>query len=459
VKGIVRGFPAFLKSGEKIYLSTALQALSCYRRERIEMPSEAPDPGRPWFLPPGKMLRMGDKPLYLITREGEDVLHLSYYRRVKGSRSQMYNFEDVVQNRVPPDAFKGKVVILGNTDRLSHDIHQTPLGRVFGIYVQNVALRNLLEKEFLYPLHPRIVLALSMLMGVFILLAVPHLRPLSSFLLVLCLAACILGAGYYLFLHLLFLEISVPLFTLVISYVTVFLAYAWRVEKERGFIKETFAKYAPREVVDRIVEDCARLKPEGDRQEVTILFTDIVGFTPIAERQTPEETIGMLNEYFEKMTRVVFRHGGMIKQFVGDEIMVIFGAPVYRKDHATKALIAALEMRESALALKAERERDGKPGFDARFGLNSGIVVLGNIGSSERVEYGAVGDVVNTTSRIMGLNKNESLGITTMILAGERTLEIAGDSFEFRCLGSFSLKGKEEEKRVFEILGRKDGIQ
>jgi class 3 adenylate cyclase/CHASE2 domain-containing sensor protein len=180
--------------------------------------------------------------------------------------------------------------------------------------------------------------------------------------------------------------------------------YQWRyltVERQRRLTVELFSRMVSPQVVDKVLSDPGLRQLGGSQKRVTVLYTDINDFTPMCERHTPGEVIVLLNQYFEEMVRVIFRREGMLKQFVGDEIMVIYGAPVEQPDHAARAVETALDMLERLAEM--EQAAGGQDGFfDIKVGINTGDVVVGHVGSDKHMEYAAVGDDVNLGARIMG---------------------------------------------------------
>lgn len=181
-------------------------------------------------------------------------------------------------------------------------------------------------------------------------------------------------------------------------------------------------------------------------REVTVLFADIVGFTSMAEKMTPSAVSLLLNDYLSRMTEVVFKYEGTLDKYIGDAIMAVFGAPLDMPDHACRAIRAALEMRERLEEFNAER-REG-PVLRIRIGINSGKAVAGEIGSVNKKEYTVLGDTVNTASRL-----ESSVAKPMMIVIGENTFSAARAEFECRSLGPATLKGKEKEVAVYEVVG------
>ncbi|MCB9333877.1 MAG: HAMP domain-containing protein [Lewinellaceae bacterium] len=211
--------------------------------------------------------------------------------------------------------------------------------------------------------------------------------------------------------------------------------------KERELIRDTFGKYVTRDVADAILNK--KVNVAGEVRQCTVLVTDIANYTAIAEDLTPQEVIGMLNEYFSVLVTIVQEHQGVVNKFIGDAIFAIFNVPLDDPDHATHAIRAALAIEQASTTRTFGKNRR----LVTRIGINTGVVVAGNIGSAERMEYTVIGDEVNIAARLEQLNKDYD----TNILLGENTYEMARDNFDFTRLGSFQLKGKERAIEVFTV--------
>lgn len=215
-------------------------------------------------------------------------------------------------------------------------------------------------------------------------------------------------------------------------------------------VKNLFGRFVSPQVMDELTRDTSKVQLGGQEKTVTILFSDINDFTPSCERLPPAQIIDMLNDYFREMNQIIFQHGGTIKQFVGDEIMVMYGAPGAQSDHALRAVRTAVAMIKRLREM--EDAQAGRAGFyRIKIGINTGQVVVGIVGSEERSEYAAVGDTVNLASRIQGLNK--PLG--TSILISESTYREVAEAMqgeaEFIERGAQSVKGKQDATTVFEV--------
>jgi adenylate cyclase len=188
----------------------------------------------------------------------------------------------------------------------------------------------------------------------------------------------------------------------------------------------------------------------GESRNVTILFSDIRGFTPIAETMAPEEVVSFLNAYFSEMVEPVMEQGGVLDKFIGDGIMAVFGSFGDQPDHARRAVLCGLRMKALLAKINGDRAVHGKPPFDIGIGIHTGEVVVGNIGSKQRLEFTHIGDDVNTAARVQELNKEYH---TTMLVTGA-TYEALGGAFTVRSVGEVSLRGKAKPLPIYQVLSQ-----
>jgi adenylate cyclase len=213
--------------------------------------------------------------------------------------------------------------------------------------------------------------------------------------------------------------------------------------QERELLRETFGKYVSQEIRDEIL--AGRVALEGQVREATILFADLRDFTTWVEASDPRDVVRDLNSYFTEMETAIRGQGGLVLQYIGDEIEAVFGAPVDKPDHAAAAVRAALEMRRRLAAWNAARAQAGKPTLRHGIGVHTGTVVAGNIGSSERLSYALVGDPVNLASRIQGLTKE----LAADVLVSGATRARMGDEVALRPLPAVKVKGRVAEVEVY----------
>ncbi len=222
--------------------------------------------------------------------------------------------------------------------------------------------------------------------------------------------------------------------------------------KERDFIRATFGRYVSKQVSDVILRGGLRLG--GEQKNVTVLISDIRGFTAISEGMKPEQLVAFLNHYFGQMIDVILRYEGTLDKFMGDSIMVVFGAPIDHDDHATRAVMTALEMRSALDSFNREIVAQGLSPIRIGVGINSGEVIAGNIGSEERMEYTVIGDIVNTAARLEKLNKE----LGTDILIAESTYELLErDMFDFGDPETIQMRGRSQHTDVHPVLRRRPG--
>jgi adenylate cyclase len=266
------------------------------------------------------------------------------------------------------------------------------------------------------------------------------------------LAAAFVGASFLLFRGGLWLDTGAPVLAILFTFTGgMALNYITEGRKKRQ-IREMFSKYVAPEYVAQLAEDPSRLDLAGRRAELTILFSDIRGFTSISEKMSAREVVEFLNEYLSQMAGIVKHSGGTLDKFIGDAVMAFWGEPVRHLDHAERAADCALAMRDATAALAERWVKEGKPDIRIGIGINTAEVVVGNIGSLEhKLDYTVIGDGVNLASRLESQNKE----FGTTIIVSEFTLAKLGGKYDVRPLAAVKVKGKETPVQIYELLGRK----
>lgn len=392
-------------------------------------------------------IRMGDR--FIPTDESGQML-INYLGPPK--TFPYLSAGDILSGEFAKGAFKDKIVLVGATATGIYDLRNTPFSPSCpGVEVHANVIDNILTQHFISkPRWSKIYDLLAIIvMGVLIGIAIPRMSALKGFLFVTGLITLYVIAAFWLFVNAgVWLNIVYPLLTLSMSYIVLTVYYYATEERERKKIKKAFTHYVAPVVIEAMLKDPARLKLGGDEKDLTVLFSDLQGFTSASERYAPHEMIVLLSEYYARMTEQVFAHEGMLKEYVGDELMAIFGAPVDQIDHAERACAAALAMRDHRSAMNKEWSEIGRPPLIARTGINSGRMLVGNIGSKYRFAYGVLGDQVNLGSRLEGLNK----GYGTEILIGENTAQLVGGKFLLREVDMVQVVGRVQPVRIYELL-------
>ncbi|HYA43565.1 MAG TPA: adenylate/guanylate cyclase domain-containing protein, partial [Syntrophobacteraceae bacterium] len=309
-----------------------------------------------------------------------------------------YSISDILRGKIPKGTFENKIVLVGATAMGTFDMRSTPVSTQFpGVEIHANVIENILDQKFMSkPNWSRIYdLFAIVLMGLLPALALPRLRAVGGLIFAVVLFVAHLMTTRFLFVNYrLWLNVVYPLLALSTTYVGITVYHYVTEERERKKIKSTFKHYVSQVVIEEMLKNPDRLKLGGDEKELTVLFSDLEGFTSHSERYSPNQMISILSDYYNEMTEEVFAHSGMLKEYVGDELMAIFGAPLEQADHAKLACAAAIAMRERRRQLRTEWLEMGRPALRARTGINSGPMLVGNIGSRYRLSYGALGDHV-----------------------------------------------------------------
>jgi len=357
------------------------------------------------------------------------------------------------QSVIPEGSLKDKIIIVGATATALSDLKVTPFDPVLpGVEIHATVIDNVLRNNFLS--KPVWILPFEgvylIILGVFLTWAYPRMKPTMAVIVFALITAFQFGFSQWMFVEQgMWVTDAFP-FTeniLIFSSLTI---YGYLTEKkERDFIENTFGKYMSPKVVDKLLEDPTGLKLGGEEKELTALFTDLVGFTTFSEKLSAEELVNLLNEYLSEMTEILLEHEGTLDKYDGDAIKVFFGAPVYFEDHAKRACWVAIEMQERLAILQKKR-----PDLNMRIGVNTGMMVVGNLGSKIRMNYGMNGDSVNLAARLEGTNKEYG----TKILISESTYEQARDFIEVRELDTVRVIGRSKPTKIYELLGKKGFI-
>ena len=369
----------------------------------------------------------------------------------------VYSITDIINNRLDPALFKDKIVLVGATATGIYDLRVTPFSPAYpGIGIHATVIDNILHRSFIRRpgwtalIDIFIIIMLGLSMGTIM----SRSRAVSGLLAGLVLTTAWVMANRFVFSNYnLWLNIVYPSLTILAVYIGVTIYKYITEEREKKKIRGAFQYYLTASVINEMLEDPSKLKLGGHKKDLSVLFSDIRDFTTISEQLTPEELVRLLNEYLTAMTDVVFNNEGLLDKYMGDAIMAVFGAPLDQPDHSMRACMTALGMMNELKRLQEKWMNEGKPPLNIGIGVNSGDMVVGNMGSEMRFDYTVMGDSVNLGSRLEGINKEYG----TNIIISEFTYENVKDLLLCRELDSVRVKGKMLPVKIYELLGeRKD---
>jgi len=364
-----------------------------------------------------------------------------------------YSAAALLDGRLPPEALKDKIVLVGATAVGIYDLRVTPFSGVSpGVEVQATVLDNLLRHNFIrvpkfgLPLMLLILLGLGVMLG----LLLPQLSAAWAFVFTLLLIEGFTFSNYFLFSRLgIQLELFYPLMEIVGIYLCITMQRFLAEERERLRIRKAFESYVAPAVVQEMLKHPEALRLGGERRVISVLFTDIRGFTTMSEDLDPEALVKLLHDFLNPMSNIIIDRGGTIDKYMGDAIMALFGAPLEQPDHARQACRAALRMEDTLEELNRQWAKQGRPPLKIGVGVNSGPVAVGNMGSDRLFDYTAIGDNVNLASRLEGLTKYYG----TNILISQATAEAVENGFILRDVDRVKVKGKAQASGIFEVMG------
>jgi len=454
--GSVRRLPLLVRNEDRLYPAAALVVAA----DTLGVPRDAV---APTAAGDRIELRAADGRAIDVPVDADGQTLINYFGGLEAFPS--YSFRQVLEADHHPgraaldlSVFRDKIVLVGATFAGSADLRPTPFSKSYPMTaVQATVLENILAGEFiLTPPRPPFI-ALWLLGAAALGAATFVFPPLASFALSVATAGAYLAAALAAFLSNRWnLELSGPLVSVAMTYSLVTAVRHFTADREARVIRTMFSSYMTERVVKELIANPRLAALGGQRREVTVLFADIKGFTPFAEKHPAEEVVARLNEFLGAMTEVIIRWEGTLDKFVGDAIVAFWGAPLLQADHAERALRCSLNMARVLEELQLAWDKAGKEPFEIGIGLNSGEVIVGNIGSEGRkMDYTVIGDVVNAGSRLVALTRKHEcrILITGSTLRHVEPLIRNGKlaHLAVRHLEKAVVKGKAEALDVYEL--------
>ena len=438
--GTVRWFPMTVIYGGEIFAPMSLVTLS-HAQDRASMAITLSR----WGV---DEIRLGRRPVP-VDRYGRMLIN---YLGPEGI-IPTYSATALLNGTLPAETLKDKVVIVGATAVGIYDLRVTPFSGTFpGVEVQATIMDNILRGNFIRTPPFSLIIMLLVLVGLAIILGLilPRFSAAWAFIFLLIVIEGYVALNYVLFTRQgLQLELFYPLGLMVLVYLGITMQRFLAEERERERIRKTFESYVAPAVVQEMLKHPEQLRLGGERREITVLFTDIRGFTTMSENLAPEALVKLLHDFLNPMSNIIINQGGTIDKYMGDAIMALFGAPLIQADHPRLACRAALEMVASLEALNRTWAEQGRPPLKVGVGVNTGPVAVGNMGSDRLFDYTAIGDNVNLASRLEGLNKYYG----TNILISDTTAKALENGFILRDVDLVRVKGKAQGVRIHELIG------
>ncbi len=431
------------------------------------------------FLYAGRTLPASDASSVLLNYYGpsgtfprvkfQDVIDDSSFTTAEESATgeQINTFTDPEFGYLCDGTFRNKIVLVGVTVPEYKDLFPVAVSQgirrgdnlMYGVEIHANLIENVLRNSFLrrQPLSTEILMVLGLtLIAFFSTSLIKELRTRRTILIELLAAtfALVLIGLVWLAAVLVFnragvvLSITPALSAVGFGYIASTTYHFIAERKQRLLIKSMFSTYVNPQLVEELVNDPSKLVLGGRREELTVLFSDIEGFTTISQDMEPERLVGLLNEYLSVMSEIIFHNQGTLDKYEGDAIMAFWGAPIPQNDHALLACRTALEMQAALAPLNERWQREGKPRLNIRIGINTGPMVVGNMGATGKFAYTVIGDSVNLASRLEGANKE----YRTAIMTSERTYDLVRGSIRGRKLDRIAVKGRSVPVTIYEIL-------
>ena len=441
VDGLVRSMRLLLKFDGEFYPSLALRALAAYQGE---------EPGITLDPTGVASIRLGSAQIP-VDQQGR--MTVNYYALENGV--PVYSAADVIAGEIDGENLRGKVVFVGITETGVGDLVPTPVHGLFpGVAIHATGAANILQGNFLHDdlntvLWDVTLIALIPLISV---MFMAFIGRLWQMILAMVFFSGVLGLVFYYLVayQAQLVSLIYPAAALIIAFTAFQVYYMLTSQRTTRFLTGAFSSYVPPDVVDKLLDTPDSLGLSGEDREVTVLFSDIRGFTGMSEKLEPQKLVDLLNEFFDEMTSIIQANNGTLDKFIGDAIMALFNAPLNVENHPSHAARAALGMMDRLNELQPRLQSEYGVDLNIGIGLHCGNAIVGNLGSTQRFDYTAVGDAVNLASRVEGASKYYGVPILHTRAVNERL----DDSFLSRQLDRIRVSGKMEYAEVFHLMNK-----
>ncbi|HBY20118.1 MAG: hypothetical protein A2Y24_02680 [Clostridiales bacterium GWE2_32_10] len=425
--GIPRRAPVYFEHNSETISSFDYQLYKMYMQNNNKLPIE----------------------LSKIPRDKLSRMYIDYNNRY--TAVPIISLLEFINNEDTEMYFKDKIVILGPYAVGLNDYYYTPIDKsnqLFGVEIHANVIQNMMEGKYKVYVDDYINIAIILIMAIITLLLFRKIKPIMTTIAAVLLVIIYMLVAKYVYEKGYIIYLIYPIMWITIHYVLAILMRYIEKIKEIREITTMFGKYvSPKIVKEILAKGEGDLKLGGTKRYVTLFFVDIRGFTTMSEKLEPEKVVSVLNEYFENCVDSIFKYDGTLDKFVGDEIMAVFNAPIDLPNHELAAVRAAIDMRDNGRKLH-DRVRE-EFGVELKFGigLNSGYAIVGNIGTSFKMDYTCIGDAVNTAARLQSISKGGQ------IIISKSVYDKVKDYIEVTDLDEVKVKGKEEQIKIYQVEG------
>lgn len=452
--GFVRMIPVFSPSGNKIIESFSLQIARIY--DKLNPVDYAIVDNQFRFSKKINIPVITERDN--INDEDVHLMHINYFAKPYSFRH--ISFSNLLDDNLIDKSgemidFNNKIVLIGPTAVDLQDDYLSPVSegvRMPGVEIHANNIQTIISQKFLQNQSQANLLIILLIILVFNVWIFSFIRVRFSTPIVLLEIFTIVVSGFIFYENGIIINAIYPITIISLSFIGTFLLRLILEQKDRKFIEGAFGHYVNKSVVKQLIKNPKMLHLGGAKREITVLFSDIAGFTTISETMDAEKLVKFLNEYLQEMTKIVLDHEGTLDKYEGDAIMAFWGAPLKIENHAYKACLAALENQKKLSDLRKKWKKEGKPEIHIRIGINTGEAIVGNMGSENRFDYTAIGDNINLGSRLEGIGKEYG----TEIIISESTYEQVKDNFLCRELDKIRVKGKNNAIKIYELVDKKE---
>lgn len=452
--GVGRRNPMLIRSGEHYYPTMSFSvAAKVLGFEKV-------------LLTNHEMILSGDRAKRRIPLDNEGMAWLKYYG--DSSVYKKYLLLRVIKSQVKieegeepyydPALFKDKVVILATDSTGLKDLRPNPFNKFndTGGHYHGTAIDNIIRGEFLTAyLEPGLVIPVLLLLSILTAGMTSNFNAYTGFAFTLFLVIIYLATSVFLYRYYdILIEISATSINIIGSFTLLCLVNYIVEAQQKRFITDVFGQYLSPGIIKQLIQDPSKLKLGGEKRIMTAYFSDVAGFSTISEKLSPEKLVLLLNDYLSEMCEIIARYHGTVDKFEGDAIIAFWGAPIPTEEHALLACKASLEMDRKLVEIRKKLKEQGKDELYVRMGLNSGPMVVGNMGSKKRMDFTIMGDSVNLAARLEGANKFYG----TYLMISEFTYEFVKNEIEVRELDLIRVIGKNKPVRIYELLALKGAL-